>query len=194
MTLSICLVLLLGPLSLTESQSRAMIPELSAKLSEAGVKLRVRRIKVMQDPTGVSGLADRRQKFNRVMGLASILRRRLKECRPNAILLQTGPLIEGTTTYLHGYSSEVCARRKRGVIGGVSQASGVEHNQNGEPRLNQSVIAMTHESLHLCGAFDNSIPANVMNLGALEYVKEYGLSLPVLPLTVSQVRACMKGI
>ena len=104
-------------------------------------------------------------------------------------LVITPPMWDGEKYWLAGLASGVCTvGRERGVA--TSDAE--YYNSSGMARLLHSEYAAYHESAHLLGAQHVTTPVGtLMDPAALAYII-YGTQLPIAPVTVSQVRNCLR--
>lgn len=163
-TLYIIFVVLTGANGMSRDQIYTIIEKSKAHYAEIGINLRARRVYFYNDPTPQSNiLSDRKRKFNNLESYRYYLSKRKPLLRSSIVHFILPPGVESDgTRYIWGLSQGVC--RRKGISASVAQ----QYNAKGEIRVEESAVAVSHESAHIYGAF-HTTDHTIMDGDALPY-------------------------
>ena len=190
-TILITIILVTGPHGFDKGQTANMYQEVQQRLkAEVGVGLKLKKLSRRSDIfKQYSSLNSRLQRYLKwKLYLTSIGRLKSKELVH--LIMPPMPHTDGKR-YISGYASSICTYKKFKTMS-MSNAQMV--NQDGAARFEQSTLAMLHEISHILGATHQDWTPNVMHGAAMAYLPTGAShwSLPLLPVTVEQVRKCTK--
>ena len=184
------IMLITGPFALTKDQTKEMYQDVKARLvAEVGVDLKLQKLRHRSDLfKQFSTLNSRLQRYlSWKLWLTNT--GRLKTKQLTYLVFPPMPHSDGKR-YISGYASSICTYK---TFRTLSTGNAQMVNQDNQARLEHSKLVMGHELMHQLGAIHEDWTPNVMHPNAQIYVGSGSWwAVPILPVTVSQVRKCTK--
>lgn len=186
----LAVILITGPYGMTKAETTEMYTEVRDRLRvEVGVELKLKSLKRRSDLYKQFGSLNSRLQRYLSWKLWLTANGRLKAGQLTYLVFPPMYHTDGKR-YISGYASSICSYKKFRTL---STGNAQMFNQDGAKRFQHSTLVMLHELAHQLGATHQDYVPNVMHGNALAYLGNdvSHWSLPILPVSVQQIRKCV---